>query len=285
MESIGPRSLIQDLIHKALAEDIGSGDVTTTATLLGDEQGVALATAKAALVVAGSAVFAAVFRTHDPALTVTLRKRDGECAEPGETLAEVEGPLASILTAERVALNLFQRMCGIATQTRRFCDAVAGTKARVLDTRKTVPGLRILDKYAVRAGGGHNHRFALYDGVLIKDNHITAAGGIGPAIQRCRERISHTLKIEIEVKNLAELKEAIAAGADAILLDNMGLKEMGQAVRQVAGKVPLEASGNMTLERIREVADLGVDLISVGALTHSVEAADISLNVMQVKAT
>ncbi len=154
--------------------------------------------------------------------------------------------------------------------------------AKILDTRKTAPGLRILDKYAVRVGGGFNHRFALYDGVLIKDNHIAAAGGIGPAVRRVRERIPHTLKIEVEVKDMAELEEALAAGADAILLDNMGLEEMAGAVQRVAGKIPLEASGNMTLERVREVAATGVDLISVGALTHSVTAADISLNVMQV---
>jgi nicotinate-nucleotide pyrophosphorylase (carboxylating) len=200
----------------------------------------------------------------------------------GELLAEVSGRLAPILTAERVALNLLQRMCGIATATRRYADAVAGTKARILDTRKTMPGLRILDKYAVRAGGGANHRFALYDGVLIKDNHIAAAGGIGQAVRRVRERIPHTLKIEVEVRDLAGLEEALAAGADAVLLDNMGLDEMARAVQRVAGRVPLEASGNMTLERVREVAETGVDLISVGALTHSASAADISLNVTEV---
>ncbi|MCL2669166.1 MAG: carboxylating nicotinate-nucleotide diphosphorylase [Syntrophaceae bacterium] len=282
MEAIEPRALLQELIEKALAEDIGPGDVTTTAALLGGERGVALATAKSGLIVAGGEVFAEVFHIHDPSLAVTLRKGEGERAEPGDTLAEVKGPLASILTAERVALNLFQRMCGVATLTRRFCDAVAGTKTRIVDTRKTVPGLRLLDKYAVRAGGGRNHRFALYDGVLVKDNHIAAAGGIAAAVRRCRDRIPHTLKIEIEVKSLSELEEALAAGADAVLLDNMGLKEMGQAVVRVAGRIPLEASGNMTMERVRDVAACGVDLISVGGLTHSVIAADISLNVTQV---
>ena len=201
----------------------------------------------------------------------------------GDLLAEISGNLASILTAERVALNLFQRMSGIATMTRRYSDAISGTRAKILDTRKTAPGLRIFDKQAVRVGGGFNHRFGLYDGVLIKDNHITAAGGIGPAVRRVRERIPHTLKIEVEVKDMTELEEALAAGADTILLDNMGLKEMAGAVQRVAGKIPLEASGNMTLERVREVAATGVDLISVGALTHSVAAADISLNVMQVE--
>ena len=271
---------LDELIRKALAEDIGPGDVTTGAALRGDEAGQARAMAKADLVVAGIAVFGEVFRTLDPALTFIPRKRDGERAAKGETLAEISGTLASILTAERVALNLLQRMCGIATLTRRYVDKIAGMHAKILDTRKTAPGLRILDKYAVRTGGGCNHRFALYDGVLIKDNHITAAGGIEPAVRRVRGRVPHTLKIEVEVKNPAELEEALAAGADSVLLDNMGLPEMAAAVKRVAGRILLEASGNVTLERVREVAATGVDLISVGALTHSAAAADISLNVV-----
>ncbi|MDA8126843.1 MAG: carboxylating nicotinate-nucleotide diphosphorylase [Deltaproteobacteria bacterium] len=280
-----PRQQLLDLIRAALNEDIGSGDITTEATLPAEARGTALATAKAALVVAGIDVFGEVFRTLDPALVFRALCKDGEPVEKGAPLAEVEGSLASILTAERVALNLFQRLSGIATLTQQFVAAVAGTRARILDTRKTVPGLRILDKYAVRAGGGRNHRFALYDGVLIKDNHIAAAGGIAVAVKRCRERIPHTLKIEVEVKNLSELEEALTAGADAVLLDNMGLDEMSRAVARVAGRIPLEASGNMSLARVREVAAVGVDLISVGALTHSVAAADISLNVTQVKGT
>ena len=271
---------LDELIRKALAEDIGPGDVTTGAALRGDEAGQARAMAKADLVVAGIAVFGEVFRTLDPALTFIPRKRDGERAAKGETLAEISGTLASILTAERVALNLLQRMCGIATLTRRYVDKIAGMHAKILDTRKTAPGLRILDKYAVRTGGGCNHRFALYDGVLIKDNHITAAGGIEPAVRRVRGRVPHTLKIEVEVKNPAELEEALAAGADSVLLDNMGLPEMAAAVKRVAGRILLEASGNVTLERVREVAATGVGLISVGALTHSAAAADISLNVV-----
>jgi nicotinate-nucleotide pyrophosphorylase (carboxylating) len=278
-----PRHVLTELIRNALAEDVGTGDVTTGAVLRGDETGLARATAKAELVVAGIEVFGEVFRTLDPALVFTARKRDGEKAERGEFLAEISGSLASILTAERVALNLLQRMCGIATLTRRYVDEIAGMRAKILDTRKTAPGLRILDKYAVRAGGGCNHRFALYDGVLIKDNHITAAGGIGPAVRRVRDRVPHTFRIEVEVKNMAELEEALIAGADSVLLDNMGLAEMAAAVMRVGGKIPLEASGNMTLERVREVASTGVDLISVGALTHSAAAADISLNVVQVE--
>ncbi len=276
------RQALTRVIRTALDEDIGPGDITTGAALRGDETGIAHATAKAEMVVAGIDVFGEVFLLLDSSLIFTARRRDGETVERGDLLAEISGNLASILTAERVALNLFQRMSGIATMTRRYSDAISGTRAKILDTRKTVPGLRILDKQAVRVGGGFNHRFALYDGVLIKDNHITAAGGIGPAVKRVRENVPHTLKIEVEVKDMAELEEALAAGVDAILLDNMGLKEMAGAVQRVAGKIPLEASGNMTLERVREVAATGVDLISVGALTHSVTAADISLNVMQV---
>ena len=276
------RQALARVIRTALDEDIGPGDITTGAALRGDETGIARATAKTEMVVAGIDVFGEVFLSLDSSLIFTARRRDGERVGSGDLLAEVSGNLASILTAERVALNLFQRMSGIATMTRRYCDAISGTRAKILDTRKTAPGLRIFDKQAVRVGGGFNHRFALYDGVLIKDNHITAAGGIGPAVRRVRERIPHTLKIEVEVKDMAELEEALAAGADTILLDNMGLKEMAGAVQRVAGKIPLEASGNMTLERVREVAATGVDLISVGALTHSVTAADISLNVIQV---
>ena len=278
-----PRHVLTELIRNALAEDVGAGDVTTGAALQGDEMGLVRATAKAELVVAGIEVFGEVFRTLDPTLAFTPRKRDGEKAERGELLAEISGNLASILTAERVALNLLQRMCGIATLTRRYVNEIAGMRAKILDTRKTAPGLRILDKYAVRAGGGCNHRFALYDGVLIKDNHIAAAGGIGPAVRRVRGRIPHTFRIEVEVKNMAELEEALVAGADSVLLDNMGLSEMAAAVTRVGGKILLEASGNMTLERVREVASTGVDLISVGALTHSAAAADISLNVVQVE--
>ena len=282
-EAMWPRHRLRQLIRTAIDEDIGAGDVTTGAALRGDEAGHAQATAKVEMVVAGIDVFGEVFLAFDPALNFTQRRRDGEKAEKGDLLAEISGSLASILTAERVALNLFQRMCGIATLTRRYVDQIEGMPAKILDTRKTVPGLRILDKYAVRVGGGYNHRFALYDGVLIKDNHIKAAGGIGPVVRRVRERIPHTLKIEVEVKNLTELEEALAAGADAVMLDNMELAEMAAAVKRVGGMIPLEASGNMTLERVREVAATGVDLISVGALTHSVAAADISLNVIQVE--
>jgi nicotinate-nucleotide pyrophosphorylase (carboxylating) len=275
------RNAIRRLIRRALEEDIGPGDVTTRAILRGGETGRARATAKAELVVAGIDVFGEVFLALDPDLAFEPRFCDGDRAVNGDLLAEVSGNLASILTAERVALNFFQRMSGIASLTRRYVDQVAGMQAKILDTRKTAPGLRVLDKYAVRAGGGVNHRFALYDGVLIKDNHIAAAGGIGPAVLRVRESVSHLLKIEVEVKTLAELAEALKAGADSVMLDNMGIGEMAEAVRRVGGKIPVEASGNMTLERVRDVAAAGVDWISVGALTHSAPAADISLAVIR----
>jgi nicotinate-nucleotide pyrophosphorylase (carboxylating) len=278
-----PRQLLVRVIRMALEEDIGAGDITTGAALTGDETGIARATAKTELVGAGIDVFGDVFLTLDPSLGFSARRRDGDKVGEGELLAEISGRLSSILAAERVALNLFQRMSGIATTTRRYVDAIDGTRAKILDTRKTAPGLRMLDKHAVRVGGGHNHRFALYDGVLIKDNHIAAAGGIGPAVKRVRERVPHTLKIEVEVKSGAELEEALDAGADVVMLDNMSITDMAGAVAWVAGRIPLEASGNMTLARIKEVAETGVDLISVGALTHSVAAADISLNVTQVE--
>jgi nicotinate-nucleotide pyrophosphorylase (carboxylating) len=278
-----PEYALAEFIKKALAEDIGEGDITTQTVLKGSEKGIAVASAKSDLVVAGIPIFGEVFLTLDPALKFKALKKDGDRAFRGESLAEISGRLSSILTAERVALNLLQRMCGIAVMTRRFVEETAGTKTRILDTRKTVPGLRVLDKYAVRVGGGHNHRFALYDGVLIKDNHISAAGGIGEAVARARQNIPHTLKIEVEVKNHEELREALSVGVDAILLDNMDVAQIAQAVKIAGGKVILEASGNMTLADIRAVAETGVDFISVGALTHSVVAADISLNIRETK--
>jgi nicotinate-nucleotide pyrophosphorylase (carboxylating) len=278
-----PRYALTEFIKKALAEDIGEGDITTETVLLGSETGTAAASAKGNLIVAGIEIFGEVFLTLDPALTFTPLKKDGDRALNGEFLAQIAGSLASILTAERVALNLFQRMSGIATMTRRYVDEIAQTKVKILDTRKTAPGLRFFDKYAVRVGGGFNHRFALYDGVLIKDNHIAAAGGISEAVGRAKKNIPHTLKIEVEVKNSDELEEALLAGVDAILLDNMNAAQIAQAVKIANGRIPLEASGNMTLANVRSVAETGVDFISVGALTHSVLAADISLNIQKTR--
>jgi len=271
------KAKLRTFIEQALAEDMGWGDVTTAAVFTGVEQGTALAVAKTDLVVAGLEVFREVFLCLDETLSVATGKQDGKSAKKGEILAEIGGNLQNILQAERVALNILQRMCGIATETRRYVEAVAHTKALIVDTRKTLPGFRNLDKYAVIAGGGRNHRYGLSDGVLIKDNHIDAAGGIEEAVRRCRKRVSHLLKIEVECRNLNEIHEALRAEADVLLLDNMSLEEMSKAIAIVKGRALLEASGNVTIENVKEIADIGVDLISIGALTHSVRAADISL--------
>jgi len=268
---------LKDLIHRALDEDMGSGDLTTTAVLDGGETGVAQAVSKGDIVVAGIDLFREVFGAVDPSLAFEAYLADGRAAGKGACIASISGSLKSILLAERVALNFFQRMCGIATLTRRYVEAVRGTGATILDTRKTTPTLRGLEKYAVTAGGGTNHRFGLYDGVMIKDNHITAAGGITQAVRKVKGTTPPGMKIEVETKNLEEVAEALAAGADIIMLDNMGIGEMKEAVSLIGGKALVEASGNVTLSNVREIAQTGVDCISVGALTHSAPAADISL--------
>jgi nicotinate-nucleotide pyrophosphorylase (carboxylating) len=270
---------IHRLIETALAEDVGAGDITTTAALTGEEKGNARAVAKSDTTVAGIDVFRETFLFVDGGLAFTGHVRDGQTVKKGEVIAEISGTLAGILVAERVALNFFQRMCGIATMTKRFVDEIRGSKARILHTRKTAPGLRLLDTYAVRMGGGASHRFGLSDGALVKDNHIASAGSIARAVAQVRQRIPLTVKIEVEVTNLREVEEALAAGADVIMFDNMSLPDMTEAVRLVAGRVPLEASGNVTLDNVKKVSETGVDFISVGALTHSVKAADISLRV------
>ena len=273
---------IRQIIDLALREDIGAGDITTGSVLDGTERGRAAAVAKSGLVVAGIEVFEEVFLFLDDSISFEGKFRDGETAEKGRALAEISGSLGSILKAERVALNLFQRMCGIATLTRSYVDAVRGTRAVIVDTRKTVPGLRALDKYSVRVGGGRNHRFGLSDGVLIKENHIEAAGGITAAIERARKNVPHTVRIEVETRNLDEVGEALRAAADIIMLDNMDLESMKKAVGLIAGRALVEASGNISLENVRDTALTGVDLISVGGLTHSVHAADISLLVKRI---
>lgn len=273
------REKVRRIIRQALDEDIGSGDITTDSVLTGEERGLAQALVKRDTVIAGGEVFREVFLTHDPDLQVVLLKRDGDPAAAGEVVAEVSGKLRSILTAERVALNLFQRMCGIAALTRRYVEETKGTKAKILDTRKTMPGLRILDKYAVEAGGGFNHRTGLYDGVLIKDNHIRAAGGIAAAVRSAAARSPLLVRVEVEAGNLDEVREALSAGAHVIMLDNMSCEDMSRAVALIDGRALVEASGNVTLERVREIAQTGVDFISTGAITHSVPAADISLKI------
>ena len=271
--------IIHRLIQSALEEDISTGDITTTASLTGGEVGGAKAFAKSNIIMAGIDVFRQVFLFLDNSIQFSGLCEDGRLVKRGGILAEITGNLGSILSAERVALNFLQRMCGIATLTRQYVDEIKGTQAKILDTRKTVPGLRYLDKYAVRIGGGTNHRYGLYDGILIKDNHIAAAGGISKALARVRVRIPHTLKVEVEVKNLLEVEEALVSGADIIMLDNMTNEDMRKAVAVVNRKVPLEASGNITLANVRKVAETGVDFISVGALTHSAPASDISLKI------
>ncbi|MBC8448335.1 MAG: carboxylating nicotinate-nucleotide diphosphorylase [Chloroflexi bacterium] len=269
------------IVRRTLAEDIGDGDVTSECILSPDVILWGEFVAKADGVLAGLTIARAAFQLTDPRIIFTPLAEDGAVVTCGQRLATVEGPGVGILSAERTALNFLQRMSGIATLTRRYVNAVAGTGAVILDTRKTAPGLRPLDKWAVRLGGGHNHRMGLYDMVLIKDNHIAAAGGITTAVQRVRAYDTHGLFIEVEAKTLAELEEALAIEPplDRIMLDNMSLEEMRQAVTTTASSVPLEASGGVTLETVGEIAATGVDYISVGALTHSAQALDISLEV------
>ena len=270
----------EPLIELAIAEDIGPGDATSEATLPADLVLQGRIVAKEAGVLAGLPVAEALFRRVEPAIEFSTRATDGQEVVPGELVAVVEGPARGLLAAERTALNFLQRLSGIATLTRHFVDAVACTSARVLDTRKTPPGYRLLDKYAVRMGGGLNHRLALYDMILVKDNHVDAAGGIRPAVEGARASFPE-LPIEVEVRTLDELGQALSIepALDRILLDNMGLEEMRRAVALAAGRVPLEASGGVTLERAAEIAATGVDYLSVGALTHSAEALDLSMKI------
>lgn len=265
-------------IDAALREDMPEGDVTSDSIIPAGARSEAYFLAKEDGVLAGLAVAARVFERIDPAVIFIERFRDGASFSKSDKLARVKGPTAALLKGERTALNFLQHLCGVATATRRFVEAVAGTKTRILDTRKTLPGLRLLDKYAVRAGGGTNHRVSLSDMVLIKDNHLRHVGSVSEAVRRARGRVRPGVRVEVEAANLLQVREALAAGADMIMLDNMPLETMRQAVGLAGGRVPLEASGNMTLDRVRSVAETGVDFISVGALTHSARAVDISLD-------
>jgi nicotinate-nucleotide pyrophosphorylase (carboxylating) len=269
---------VSPLIELAIKEDIGPGDVTSEAVLPPDLILNGEFVAKSPGVIAGLPICAEVFSRIDPALHLTSHARDGDVVAPGDLIAEVEGPARGMLAAERIALNFLQRLSGIATLTRAFVDAVAGTEAKVLDTRKTHPAYRVLEKYAVVMGGGQNHRMGLYDMVMIKDNHIDAAGSISAAVQRARAAHPE-LPIEVEVRSLDELQETLKLDVERIMLDNMSLEEMQAAVQTTAGRVPLEASGNVNLERIPAIAATGVDYISVGALTHSAPALDISMKI------
>jgi nicotinate-nucleotide pyrophosphorylase (carboxylating) len=263
----------------ALEEDLGSGDLTTDAIIDAEHTGRALLLAREPLILAGLPVFTAVFQFLSSDIGVECLFRDGQIVPPGGEICHLSGPLSPILKGERTALNLLQRMSGIATLTRKYVDEAASDRVKIVDTRKTAPGLRLLDKYAVRMGGGFNHRLGLFDGILIKDNHIMAAGSVSRAVALAQAGTPHTIKVEVEVEHLSGVEEALTAGADVILLDNMSPHMMRQAVDLVDGRVPLEASGNITLDNIKEVAATGVDLISIGALTHSPRAVDLSLEV------
>jgi nicotinate-nucleotide pyrophosphorylase (carboxylating) len=269
--------LVDDIILRALREDMPMGDLTTDGTIPQTQEGAARIVAKEDGVVAGLPVFMRTFTLLDPHASFNVLTEEGEFVKKGTVLMTFGGNARALLKGERTALNLLQRMSGIATMTRMFVEALAGMKAKIVDTRKTAPGLRYLDKYAVRAGGGTNHRFCLSDGVLIKDNHIKASGGITQAVGRVREVAPHTVRIEVEAESREMVKEALEAGADIIMLDNMTNEEMADAVRIVAGRAITEASGNVTLEKVAAIGATGVDLISSGAITHSVKAMDISM--------
>jgi len=271
--------LVRKLIEEALSEDIGPGDITSEAVIPEDASSTAEIIAKQDLVLAGVLIAREVFRKLDPWVQYTPLAHDGSRVQAGSIIAQVQGRTRMLLAGERVALNLMQHLSGIATTTARFVDALKGSRAEILDTRKTLPGLRALEKYAVRTGGGRNHRFGLYDGILIKDNHIKAAGGIIKAMAGIRKKVHPLLKIEVEVKTLDEVREAMAAGATMILLDNMPPALMKQAVGIVGERVLVEASGNVTLDNVRAIAETGVDFISSGSLTHSAPAADISMKI------
>ncbi|MGI6777195.1 MAG: carboxylating nicotinate-nucleotide diphosphorylase [Acetivibrionales bacterium] len=268
---------IDEIILNALKEDMPFGDITTDNIISESSVSRGNFVAKESGVIAGLDICGRVFALLDPGIRFSKKIKDGECVKSGDIIAGIEGNSRAILKGERTALNLLQRMSGIATMVNEFSRRIEGTDAKLVDTRKTTPGLRILEKYAVKAGGGSNHRFSLSDGVLIKDNHIKAAGGIRRAVELTRGNIPHTVKVEVETETLEQVQEALDAGADIIMLDNMNLETMKQAVRKVNKRALVEASGNVNLDTIHDIASTGVDIISVGALTHSVKAFDISL--------
>ncbi|NTU42053.1 MAG: carboxylating nicotinate-nucleotide diphosphorylase [Nitrospirales bacterium] len=271
--------LVRETISRSLEEDIGHGDITSILTIPEGKRWKARLLAKEDLVVAGLPFVQEVFRQVDPDVAVTLFVSEGSSVAKGIVMAEISGEARSLLAGERVGLNILQRISGIATLTRAYVGRVEGLKARIADTRKTTPGLRSMEKYGVRMGGGVNHRFGLYDGVLIKDNHIRVAGGVKAAVaMACQAH--HLLKIEVEVKTFDELRDALEAGADVIMLDNMSIEQMKEAVGIVGGRALVEASGNVNIANVRAIAETGVDLISIGGLTHSARAMDISMKII-----
>jgi nicotinate-nucleotide pyrophosphorylase (carboxylating) len=277
------QDLVRRVVRAALEEDGAFHDITTETTVPATQRGRGVFLAKDNGVIAGLPLSEAAFAALDASIRMRAVLKDGDWVEAGRIIAEIEGPLAPILSAERIALNFLQRLSGTATATRALVEASRGTRARVVDTRKTTPGLRALERYAVRVGGGHNHRFNLTDGVLVKDNHLAAGRSrglsLGEIVAEARAGAPHTLRIEVEVTSLEETVEAVAAGADVILLDNMSPAEMAEAVRQVNGRALTEASGGVTIANIRAIAETGVDIISSGSLTHSARALDISLEI------
>lgn len=277
-----PREELDRVVKNALAEDVGRGDWTTLVTVPAEREAEAVIFFKEEGVVAGLPVAARVFTLVDPAVSFLPLVKEGEEVAPAQEVARIKGPARALLTGERTALNFLQHLSGIATRTRRLAVLIADTGARLVDTRKTVPGMRLLAKYAVAVGGGGNHRLGLDDGILIKDNHIKAAGGIAAAVERARALAPHTLRIEVECETMAQVREALQAGADIIMLDNMSPEQVREAARLVAGRALIEVSGGITEENIRAMALAGADLISVGALTHSVRAVDISMEIVTV---
>jgi nicotinate-nucleotide pyrophosphorylase (carboxylating) len=270
---------VRNLLRIAIEEDVGFGDITTQSIISEEKRSRAIILSKGNFIVAGLPFAEEVFRLVDNDIDFRIFYNDGSRVKKGDIIAEVNGRVRTILTCERVSLNLLQRLSGIATMTNAFVEKIKGLNAKIVDTRKTTPLLRYLEKYAVRVGGGHNHRFGLYDGILIKDNHIEAAGSITNAIEAAR-RCHHLSKIEVEVENMNDLREALKAGADVVMLDNMTIEDMREAVKLAKGKVILEASGNINLNNVKAVAETGVDLISVGAITHSAPAVDISMKIV-----
>ncbi len=276
-------NLSDKILLRCLHEDLGNGDVTTSALIPEQHVSKAEIVAKSDLVLSGLPFAERIFQLMDGKIRFSPLRKEGSKVKGRTVIAKVSGNTGNLLKAERTALNLLQRLSGIATLTSKYVQQVKGLNVKIADTRKTAPGLRYFDKYAVRVGGGHNHRFGLFDGVLIKDNHIAAAGGVGEAVRQSRARVHHLFKIEIEVKNVMEVKQALAAGADVIMLDNMdviGMKKAVSIIRWNNSGIIIEASGNITLETVRCIAETGVDLISVGALTHSAPASDVSMKIL-----
>lgn len=273
------KNTLRASIRSFLQEDIGRGDLTSESIFLDREIGTARLVARQSFLLAGGEnVAAEVFRVQNPKIEVVGSVKDGTIIEPGGVIMTLSGPVIDMLKAERIALNLLQRLCGIATLTKKYVDKVKGYSVRVTDTRKTTPGLRMLEKYAVQVGGGYNHRFNLTDGVLIKDNHIAACSSIKEAVARVRKKIPHTIRIEVETDNLTQVRECLECGVDIIMLDNMDLTTMKTAVNIINGKTLVEASGGISLETIEDIAKTGVDIVSIGALTHSAQACDIGMD-------